>query len=715
MSVLQRIKAANKPGPPEHSVLLRVASTGAVAVGVAACAAEGELSLVVAVGSIAALCAGNLFSYRRRSRPLPWLKAVLAVVAVLAFWRFFFAISGVRGVTNLGAVEGPLAVLFTWIQVTHSFDVPSRRDIAFSLAGSVTLMAVAAAQALDMSFGIYVVAWAACALVGLGSMWGSISGAGRPRARTLLAGAATLAVVALVGIVVLPAPSVSSRLVFPSSIGGDVSIASPSALEGTAQGATLPVHAASATGRVDVGGYLGFAGPLDTAVRGTLGNQVVFRVRADRPTFWVAETFDEWDGQSWTEAAPEGKAQWHEISGGSPFELGAESGADGAGTQDIQTFYLVQPGPNLIFHAESTDQVWFPARGIYVDPDGNIRSDTSMGTGSIYTVVSSVVTPTPAELAGAGGHTLDPVNQARFTELPHPYPEVAVLARRITAHATTTEAKVLALEQWLGAHTRYTTDIPPLPKGADTVEEFLFGNRRGYCEQISTSLAVMLRTLGIATREATGYVPGPYNPITDLYEVQAKDAHAWVQVWFPGDGWQNFDPTAYVPLANPSPAVTLGHDALGALHRVPVVPTVVVAAVVAAGLLAWRRRSLAPSTPAGAVSAALERAARRGGLETSAAESLARLAARIDAHAPPTAEEPSAGAIAAAAEESAFGGRELAGALADRLVDDARALVRRVPRRRWTRGRPGAGRAGQPGLDAANPSSNEAPATSRAR
>ena len=67
----------------------------------------------------------------------------------------------------------------------------------------------------------------------------------------------------------------------------------------------------------------------------------------------------------------------------------------------------------------------------------------------------------------------------------------------------------------------------------------------------------MLRTLGIPAREAVGYVPGPYNPITDLYDIQAKDAHAWVQVWFPGYGWQSFDPTAVVPLANPSPGSTL--------------------------------------------------------------------------------------------------------------------------------------------------------------
>ena len=61
----------------------------------------------------------------------------------------------------------------------------------------------------------------------------------------------------------------------------------------------------------------------------------------------------------------------------------------------------------------------------------------------------------------------------------------------------------------------------------------------------------MLRSLGIPAREAVGYVPGSYNPITDLYDVQAKDAHAWVQVWFPGYGWQNFDPTADGPAGQP--------------------------------------------------------------------------------------------------------------------------------------------------------------------
>ncbi len=77
----------------------------------------------------------------------------------------------------------------------------------------------------------------------------------------------------------------------------------------------------------------------------------------------------------------------------------------------------------------------------------------------------------------------------------------------------------------------------------DTVEYFLFEQRRGYCEQFASSLAVMACSIGIPARVATGYVPGEYNPFTGLHEVRANDAHAWVEVYFPGYGWSTFDPT----------------------------------------------------------------------------------------------------------------------------------------------------------------------------
>jgi hypothetical protein len=231
---------------------------------------------------------------------------------------------------------------------------------------------------------------------------------------------------------------------------------------------------------------------------------------------------------------------------------------------------------------------------------------------------------------------------------------VRALARSITAHDTDTYDKVQSLIHWIGAHTRYSENIPPLPAGADTVDEFLFGNRVGFCEQISTSLAVMLRSLGIPAREAVGYVPGSFDPITDLYQVHANDAHAWVQVWFPGYGWQDFDPTAAVPLSAPSPGATALHDVGSALRRLPLVPLAV--ALVAAGLVvvAVRRRRSRPATWAERVARSAERAGRRAGRPRRPSETLAEYAGRLD-HLTASGDA-TWSRLASVAEASAYGG-----------------------------------------------------------
>ena len=267
--------------------------------------------------------------------------------------------------------------------------------------------------------------------------------------------------------------------------------------------------------------------------------------------------------------------------------------------------------------------------------------------------------------------------QQQAEQLPHSYPRALALARAVTAHDTTTYDKVQSLIQWIGAHTHYSENIPPLAPGADTVNEFLFGNRVGFCEQISTSLAVMLRSLGIPAREAVGYVPGGYDPITDLYQVHAEDAHAWVQVWFPAYGWQNFDPTAVVPLGPPSPGSTALHDVGAALRRIPPVPAVALVAIggLVAVVVRWRRRR--PATWAERVARSVERAGRRAGLPRQPAETFAEYAARLDERSGPGASN--WGRLAVSVEASAYGGHDPPQAARRALVDEARRARVQVP------------------------------------
>jgi hypothetical protein len=90
----------------------------------------------------------------------------------------------------------------------------------------------------------------------------------------------------------------------------------------------------------------------------------------------------------------------------------------------------------------------------------------------------------------------------------------------------------------------YTYDLDS-PSGAnpDPLDHFLFDSKRGHCEFYSTAMAVMLRELGVPSRNATGFIGGTYNGFGEFYAVRQGDAHSWVEAFLPGRGWTRFDPT----------------------------------------------------------------------------------------------------------------------------------------------------------------------------
>ncbi len=727
MTIWQRVVQANRPGPPEHSIQFRVASTAAVMVAAAACWSQGEIDLPVALFTMVATVVGNVLSYRRRSKPWPVVKPILAACAIAGFVWFIATVAHTATPGDISTVEGPLAVLFTWVLSTHAFDVPSRRDVAYSLAGSAALMAVAAAQSVDLSLGPYVVAWVACGIWGLVSMWQSMAGArGVPWLTVGVAGMAVLVVAGLL-VSVLPAPRVSTSLIFPSTSANSAPVDSTNNL--TDGSASLPAHAASPQGRTGVGGFLGFAKSLDTGVRASLGNEVVMRVRASRPNFWIGQTYDRWDGQNWvqsTEPADGKNGHVTTLATGSPFTIPVTSdqvAVQSTGATDVQTYYLAQSGPNLVFHADTAQRVYLQSRSLFLTGDGTIVSTTSMGAGTIYTVVSNDNSATARQLRNAtiplsptdpGALTpLSPGELLRYRQLPHADPRVSALAARITSGIgapgdvdTHVYDKVEAIEAWMSSRIRYTTDIPPLAPHADAVDTFLFGARLGYCEQISTATVVMLRSLGIAARETVGYVPGPYNPITDLYDVQAKDAHAWVQVWFPGFGWQNFDPTAVVPLANPAPGSVIAHHAGTTLRHLPWIPIAVVATTAIAIGQFRRRRRRRPPTWAHQVAADLDRGGGRLGRSRRPDETLTAYGERL-AGTDLTNAEALIGTTRLV-ERCSYGGIEPS---ADQIAG-ALAFTRRYRSVRRTNS---VERCTDQDRAEANASSKEAPATSRGR
>jgi transglutaminase-like putative cysteine protease len=121
-----------------------------------------------------------------------------------------------------------------------------------------------------------------------------------------------------------------------------------------------------------------------------------------------------------------------------------------------------------------------------------------------------------------------------------PYAPMYEQALRLTAKAPTTYAAVKRVQRWLEGNFTYAERVP---SHSVPLMGFLQEDKRGYCQQFSGTMALMLRMAGIPARVAAGFAPGSYNKDTREYRVRDLDAHSWVEVWFTGIGWVPFDPT----------------------------------------------------------------------------------------------------------------------------------------------------------------------------
>ena len=119
------------------------------------------------------------------------------------------------------------------------------------------------------------------------------------------------------------------------------------------------------------------------------------------------------------------------------------------------------------------------------------------------------------------------------------------LAQRWRTEAGSDEAFIRKALSWFREEEFYYSLEPPLLTGQQ-IDDFLFRTRTGFCEHYASSFAFMLRSVGIPARIVAGYQGGELNPLGTHLLVRQYDAHAWVEAWLPGKGWQEFDPTAMV-------------------------------------------------------------------------------------------------------------------------------------------------------------------------
>ncbi len=167
--------------------------------------------------------------------------------------------------------------------------------------------------------------------------------------------------------------------------------------------------------------------------------------------------------------------------------------------------------------------------------------------GKTYKTWGTISTAPAVALRRAGTNYPNWVRD-RYLQLPDDIsPRVLELAAAITAPFENPFDKAEALTNWLRANLTYNEAIEAPPEGVDPLEYLLFDLKEGYCNYYATALAVMLRSQGIPARMAAGYTRGAWLEELGVYRVYSDNSHTWVEVFFPGYGWLEFEPTAAQP------------------------------------------------------------------------------------------------------------------------------------------------------------------------
>ncbi len=554
----------------EESILLRVLVQALVIVGIIATdiAAETQMSLWAIPLSIV----GATWSwYRRKSQntAAKFLIAMAMLMMMLVFFRNLFA--------NLNDTRLVLAELLVQLQVLHSFDLPRRKDLGYSTVIGLILIGVAGTVSQTLAFAPMLLVFLTVALpvlvldyrsrLGLATLdelWRKSQP--KNKKQKLLAHSPLsprrlgifLVVILALGLLIfalfprfpgyqLQTFPVSSPLeleekTFEQDYRG---IVNPGYGEGEGEEGRFGSSPTEGSGNVDSDFYYGFSSKMNQNLRGQVEKKLLMRVRSQAPGYWRVLSFDRYTGQGW-EVSDDDKIEtlqrpWYTYRFTvPPLEK------RGPTKQVIQSYSAVAELPNIIPALSYPRYIFFPTKEIGMDSQGNLSSPLGLVDGLTYTVISQVPYRDRALLQQASTEYPQPIADKYLQIPPEIQAKVRATAERMLAKAnqpiTSNYEKTLYLAQALKQNYTIQPNLPFFSEDEDLVSAFLFRYQGGYPDHFSTVLTVMLRSLGIPARLATGFGTGQFNPFTGYYLVHNTDAYAVTEAYFPGYGWYAFDP-----------------------------------------------------------------------------------------------------------------------------------------------------------------------------
>lgn len=277
---------------------------------------------------------------------------------------------------------------------------------------------------------------------------------------------------------------------------------------------------------------------------------------------WRGVALNHFDGRSWTN---EFGSRPLPLSAG-VYRLGHPDppGSSIHPGRYIHYRILMEPlGTNVFFLAEKPRVLGGDYRPVSVDAGGavyNLDQQHPIGRYDAFSELPEI----DADALRLASNAV-PDGAGAYLQLPQLDPRIPRLAEEITASAPSNYEKAQAIEQYLRTHFGYTLQLGRA-RPQDPLANFLFERKQGHCEYFASSMAVMLRTIGIPSRIVNGFRGGEFNDLTGQYVVRASNAHSWVEAFFPGFGWISFDPT---PAANLT--TRTGWSRVRALHRCRIV------------------------------------------------------------------------------------------------------------------------------------------------
>lgn len=560
----QRLSAL-PPSVSEDSILLRVMVQCLVTVGIASLSVAALGVTDTSIWNLLAIPlsgAGAYWSWRSRRRRNIAAKFLIALGMLVALAFFLGRMLQVPGDTRI-----VLAELLIHLQVLHSFDLPRRKDLGYSMMIGLVLVGVAATISQTLMFGPFLLLFLLLALPvlvldyrsRLGLLhWRQLS-TGLPL-RQLASIVAIVLALGLMIFIAMPRLPGYQLQTFPVSGSVDVTgddssrqIFNPGYVnrrnnnndeeaDNTDGAGESPE---TGPGRISPDFYYGFNRRINQNLRGELEPQIIMRVRSQRAGFWRVMAFDEYTGQGWAVSRGDNLVDLSR----SPFSykfLPIPLQPIGSTQEVVQTYTMVQDFQNLVPVLYAPEAVYFPSDDLAMDPEGALRPSGLLPEGLTYTVVSRVPLRNAARLNQSSTDYSAAIRQ-NYLQVPDEIRDrIRTESERWLATSeeplNTPYEKATFLAQVLRENYSIETDLPYFEEGEDLVSAFLFNYKGGPRDQFSTVLTIMLRSIGIPARLATGFGPGQFNAFTGFYLVRNTDAYAQTEVYFPDQGWFYFNP-----------------------------------------------------------------------------------------------------------------------------------------------------------------------------